>query len=646
MVVKMKRLEILLYHRERDKFLADLKKLGAVHIVEEDQVAEAPDVQKASAELRRGERVLGLLQKMAKTRSQASALQKAAYTPEALIDHFEELEGLVEKGNQDIAALQKDIKTLEPWGDFNPQSVKDLQEAGIRIRFFSASEKVYGELDRKAVTIEEIARSDRQVYFVVVERGGESIAVQADEVRLPEASLTEIKKQLAHIESAIVKYQSEMEALSWHTGELVEYINIRKEELAHTRAMLSMPQHAAGTVLYLKGWFPAKKEKAITRLLRDFTVWFKISDPQPDDAIPVLVQNGPFAKLFEPILKIYSLPDYFELDPTPFFAPFFTIFVGLCLGDLGYGLILLLLGSIVAIKAPATLRPIALLVVILGFSTSVAGILLNGFFGHTLFGGPGVAPGSAFFPTGAQIFSPLGAVQTDKGQSFPMMSFALVIGVVQIFVGMIIKALNQILQGCFAGAIQPLASLVMLLATFMLAANAHMMNLDQLTIGPLHIGTLLTSFPTPVLKWSLITALVLFFLFNNLQMKIFFRPLMGLWEFYQFAGGIVGNILSYIRLFALGLAGGLLGAAFNFIAFMFITKDGQVNFATPAVIATLVVLIFGHAINLALSMIGSFVHPLRLTFVEFYGNLGFKGGGKSYSPFRQLTTAENPNNQS
>ncbi|MBN1577580.1 MAG: hypothetical protein JW913_13560 [Chitinispirillaceae bacterium] len=639
MVVKMKRLELLLYHQERERFLAELKKLGVVHIVEEEQVAEAPDVQSLGAALRRSERVMTFLQKIKKERTQASALHKTAFTPEALLDRFEELEEQVEKGNQELAALRKDIKALESWGNFDSSSVKDLQKAGIRIRFFTATEKAFDAIDRKTVTAEEIVRRDRQVYFVVIERG-EAAVVQAEEVRLPDASLASLQKAVKERGASIASSRGEMEALTWNIDTLAGHVDESKEALAHARARLSMSEQAGGRVLYLKGWMPAKKEKAVTKLLESFTVWFKISEPLPTDAIPVMVRNGPFAKLFEPIMKIYCLPDYFELDPTPFFAPFFVIFVGLCLGDLGYGLLVILLGILAAVKAPVSMRPIAMLVIVLGFSTACAGILLNGAFGHTIFGGPGIREGTAFFPTGARILSPLGAIETEKGQVFPMMSFALAIGVLQLFFGMILKATNQVLQGCIAGAIQPLASLCMVLFTLMIAAHAHYMDMHLLTIGPLKIGALLTALPPAIPPKLIIVAIVLFFLFNNLQLKIFLRPLMGIYEFYNFVSGIFGNILSYIRLFALGLASGLLGAAFNTIAFMFITKDGQVHYASPLIIGTIVVLLVGHAINFSLAIIGAFVHPLRLTFVEFYGSLSFKGGGKPYSPFRQLKTVE------
>jgi V/A-type H+/Na+-transporting ATPase subunit I len=110
-----------------------------------------------------------------------------------------------------------------------------------------------------------------------------------------------------------------------------------------------------------------------------------------------------------------------------------------------------------------------------------------------------------------------------------------------------------------------------------------------------------------------------------------------IWEAYNLVSGILGNILSYLRLFALGLSGGLLGTAFNYIAFMMITgSDKQIHYGSPMIVFTILILVAGHSLNLVLSMIGSFVHPLRLTFVEFYCNVNFKGNGKPYTPFMRL----------
>jgi V/A-type H+-transporting ATPase subunit I len=133
------------------------------------------------------------------------------------------------------------------------------------------------------------------------------------------------------------------------------------------------------------------------------------------------------------------------------------------------------------------------------------------------------------------------------------------------------------------------------------------------------------------MMYPAIVGLVLLFFFNNPSKSVFVRLPLGLWEFYQFVTGLMGDVLSYIRLFALGLAGGLLGASFNKIALM--VCGGELNFSTPLVVFTIIILILGHVINIALASLGAFVHPLRLTFVEFYKHLEFQGGAKEYKPF-------------
>jgi len=137
---------------------------------------------------------------------------------------------------------------------------------------------------------------------------------------------------------------------------------------------------------------------------------------------------------------------------------------------------------------------------------------------------------------------------------------------------------------------------------------------------------------TIMTEWMTVPAivgLVMLFLFNNPDKKLAIRLPLGLWEFYGFSTGLMGDALWYIRLFALGLAGGLLGMAFNDIAFMISAGDSP----KFLVVFTILVLILGHSINFALSVLGSFVHPLRLTFVEFYKNINFRGGSKPYKPF-------------
>lgn len=122
------------------------------------------------------------------------------------------------------------------------------------------------------------------------------------------------------------------------------------------------------------------------------------------------------------------------------------------------------------------------------------------------------------------------------------------------------------------------------------------------------------------------------FLFNNLKRNIFINIGAGLWDTYNTATGLLGDTLSYIRLFALGISSAVLGLVFNDLA---VNMSGDIPVVKQLVM--LIILLFGHSVNLFMAGLGSFVHPMRLTFVEFYKNAGFEGGGKKYQPFRRRT---------
>jgi V/A-type H+-transporting ATPase subunit I len=141
--------------------------------------------------------------------------------------------------------------------------------------------------------------------------------------------------------------------------------------------------------------------------------------------------------------------------------------------------------------------------------------------------------------------------------------------------------------------------------------------------------------------WSgralLLGGLITLLLGANSEKKFYIRPLLGMWDLYQFATGLLGDMLSYIRLFALGLCSGLLGSTFNSLALGFIRQDDGVRNLFPWILATVLLLAGGHCLNFALSLVGAFVHPIRLTFVEFFKNLNFTWGGKPFLPFCRIS---------
>ena len=232
------------------------------------------------------------------------------------------------------------------------------------------------------------------------------------------------------------------------------------------------------------------------------------------------------------------LPKYSELDLTPFFAPFFMVFFGLCLGDSGYGLFLFLAATLYRMFAKnisATMKPILSLIQILAASTFFCGMLTGTFFGVSLY----------------DINIPF--LQYMKDHLFmdnnAMFQLSLILGVIQILFGMILKAVNQAIQFGFKYAVATIGWIVLLISCGVGFMLPEVMPLG----GTVHLCILGV-------------AAVMIFLFNSPGKNVFMNIGLGLWDSYNMATGLLGDVLSYVRLFALGLSGGILAGVFNSLA--------------------------------------------------------------------------------
>jgi V/A-type H+-transporting ATPase subunit I len=313
-----------------------------------------------------------------------------------------------------------------------------------------------------------------------------------------------------------------------------------------------------------------------------------------------LLKNNKFTRLFEMIGELYDLPNYHELDLTVFFAPFYMLFFGLCLGDAGYGLLLLLGALIARPKMKPAMKPIMSLVAILGGATTICGII-----GGTLFGISLVDANWAWLASFKKFM-------LDSQQMF---NLALILGGVQIIFGMIVKAFGTIRRYGFAYSLETWGWLILFLG----GGSLYLINSKSLLSENV------------ALYWCIVVltlAGLLIFIFNTPKRNPLINIGAGLWNTYNMVTGVLGDLLSYIRLFALGICGGVMGFVFNDLAM-------QLSGDIPVVshIVMLIILLAGHSLNIFMSGLGAFVHPMRLTFVEFYKNAGFEGGGKKYKPF-------------
>jgi V/A-type H+-transporting ATPase subunit I len=295
---------------------------------------------------------------------------------------------------------------------------------------------------------------------------------------------------------------------------------------------------------------------------------------------------------------MFSLPDYHELDLTVFFAPFFMMFFGFCLGDAGYGLLFLIGAGLYKFKAPEDFKPYLSLVQILGLATIIFGTISGTFFGINL-----IQADIPMLDNVRNLF-----LNPDK-----MFYLAIVLGALQIIFGLFIKAGNQTKQYGFSYALSTIGWLIVLLGSviYVLLTKTGVIQ------------------PNQSILYAIISLGVFFILFfSDPGVNVFSRIGKGVWDIYSTVTGIFGDLLSYIRLFALGLSSGILGFVINDIGLQIL---GSSKILGP--VFFVVFLILGHTLIILISSLGSFVHPMRLTFVEFYKNAGFKGGGGEYKPF-------------
>lgn len=600
MIAKMKKLTFLVYHKEYESFLVSLRELGLVHITTRAQgVAE-------NAELQNSIRLTGryaaaakyLQQLMVPAQPHEGNAQKGA---EAL-ENVERIQYELQQLGQRMQALEKEISALEPWGDFDPKSVERLRDAGYQIDFYLCSEKQFMQewVDLYNATI--IGREGSKLYFVTVTPVGEEVELDVEAVKLPGSSLSALKQRHQEMLKQQEDFQQQLKQLAATVlPDLQAAQHEVQTQIEFSKVILSSDAVAGNKLMLLEGWAPVKCIDQIREFLSTQEAYYEVTDPTPEDNVPICLENNRFFRLFEPIMRLYMLPKYNELDLTPFFAPFFMLFFGLCLGDSGYGLFMVLavtLYRMFAKKIESSMKSILTLVQLLGLSTMVCGLLTGTCFGFNLYDIQ-----LPFFQTLKETIS------LDNQQMF---NLSLILGGVQIIFGMILKSVNQTIQLGFKYAVSTIGWLIILVSTAFAFAAPSVLPMG----GTVH------------LVFLVIGALMAYF-YNSPDKNIFVNFGLGLWDTYNMATGLLGDVLSYVRLFALGLSGGILASVFNSLA----AGMSPDNVIAGPIVMVLIFLI-GHSINIFMNVLGAMVHPMRLTFVEFFKNSGYEGGGKEYKPFR------------
>lgn len=612
MIVNMYRYSFMVFHDDYAAFLDKLRNEGVLHIKEREQepTGEMQELMRLKAEV---VRVIGSLEGQA-DKVDVSLADSLTRDGEKFIEEVKSTQSRIEYLELQIDACERDLDAYRLWGDdkLSADALSRLTKVGIDVKLYKCPVSQFDESWITDYATERVTEENGFCYFVAFGFAGMPLAtINVEEVVLPERSCEVLHAELASYNNELKRLQATFALQVTHGPKILRNYELQiVDALQYLMAHSNTDDAADGKVKILEGYVPEDAVESIDKWLEQESVVFLKETTTPDEQPPIKLRNGWFSKLFEPITEMFSLPNYSELDPTPLFAPFFMLFFGLCLGDAGYGLLVLIAALVAKKKLGEKMKGFCNLGIVLGVATIVVSLMTGMAFGIDL-SDPAVG-----LPESIRTLFIADRNFMIAGYS-PMMVVAVILGLVQILFGMCVNAAKLTKQMGSKYAISTICWVV-ILPIMAITWGLPAMGIEY----PAVVGYLLYAI------MALCGAGILFY--NSPGSSIIGNVGSGLWATYNMATGLLGDTLSYIRLFALGLTGGILGGVFNSMAMQ--AGDGLPWYAK--FIVMLLILLVGHAINIGLCLIGAFVHPMRLTFVEFYKNAGFEGGGKEYKPFK------------
>ena len=631
MIVKMMKYNIVLFTEERERFIERLRELGMVDITTSGWEPTEADRELVSAVESRTKALAALEQFVAGDDYVAGA---NAVEAGKVYEAYLSAQATIATAKAENARLEKSLDEWLAWGDFDCSVLAKLAESGVVLRYFTAQRAIFNKQHEawgENLNIAVIGEDSGTVRFVVIGNGSEEIAIDAQEQKAPSMNNAEMKALIEKNDSVIKEQYAVISAVADAKAEIEKELEVLKCQMQNVRIEATADKAAEGLLLVMEAWAEKSNAEKVDAALNDYpnVVYIK-ENPTEEDETPVKLKNNRFARLFEMIGGLYALPKYGTLDMTPFFAPFYMLFFAICLNDAGYGAIIFALGLALAIKSKK-MRQAAYLTMVCGGATVLFGVYTGSLFGLNI---PAMLGYEGVVVDGATTYPTYPLPYLDFQGSF--FTWALALGVFQILLGML---LDIAFKARYFGITTVFAKLgwFIVLLSGCLAGGLQMLNPNWAIPG---FGTSDLAF---YIAMGVGFALMLFF--NDMKRKPIEYILLygfiknaatGLWDTYNNVTGLLSDVLSYIRLFAIGLSGGVLAVVFNDLAMGLTGLDAgieQFGIGTIfQILGAVVILLVGHAINLFMSAISSFVHPMRLTFVEFYKNAGFEMTTRAFEP--------------
>lgn len=576
MIVKMKKIILITQSKDIDSALEAVRRLGLLH-VEHENAPGGENITSFKEKLNRVSKTIAVLPDV---KDQAIADNKE----DGLIDEMAGLLDDKETLAEELQILKRNIEIWREWGNFNPGLIRDLKSKDIWVRLCKINVQEMKDVP-KGVVLEKIFQKGNIFYCAVISR--KEIGLLFETLELPEMGMEEMffeekkyEKRLADIEKRFLEIAAYKNALGNYENYLSSLIEFN--EVAEGSGRFEK-------LSYIKGYVPIDKISLIEDAASKEKWGMLASDPGESDIPPTLIKNSKWVKIIKPMFDIIgTIPGYKEVDISLHFLIFFSIFFGMLIGDTGYGLIYFLAAFIAQKKFKALKdKSVFFLIYVLASCAITWGLMTGVFFGPHAW----VKPMTPYFADNTNV-----------------QAFCFLIGAVQLSIAHIWKILRKFPS---LKVLSDIGWICILWSVYFLAKS------------------LILGFEFPGFgKWVFITGSAFVIFFTSPAKNIFAGLGAGLGDFLLKVVNSFSDIVSYIRLFAVGLAGVAIANAFNQIA------GGIGAGSISSGLLSAFVLFSGHTLNLALGILSILVHGVRLNVLEFSGHMDMEWSGTEYNPFK------------
>lgn len=636
MIVPMKKVSLIIMGDKKTDTLRKLRKLGMVHVEITEGSGEKLDQLKEQ---------IALLESAVFIAGNKKSEQGKEISLSEALDVAKEIAELSEKKKEyqaEQVVINAELDKFKGWGEFDPCSFADLAEKGVDIAFYELSKNDYASLGEsiKAVRLEATKSSVKCMIIRTGAEGEDEILsdLSTYKLELPDISTDEMRQKLDSLSDSIKSIDDKIASFASYTQTLKNAIKACEKEIEFEIYATGMADEkisdsdSSVSVAYFKGYIEEENLDKLKKAAQENHWGLVAEDPCEEDDVPTKLKNNKFVSLIYPLTDFLgAVPGYFEYDISGWFLAFILVFFGIIFGDGGYGLFICAVSAVPIIKSLVAKKPVSpafLLVGLFGLSTVLWGTLTCTWFGLSAEQVPewlqklSVPVISNVYEN--RIWHPFWT-QGDVGLTTPqnLQIFCFTLALIQLTIAHIKGVARNRKSLKLLGDI---GSILQLFGIYYLVLSL-VVNPEVFTFG-----LVISGIPVGTVAIALIgVGFVMSFVFSNYEGNLIKSILASLTNIVSVLLGVVNvfsDIVSYIRLWAVGLAGAAIAATVNELA-------GPLLGNFLFMIVAIVLLVFGHGLNMILNVLSVIVHGIRLNTLEFSSHLDMSWSGHKFKPFKE-----------